>query len=378
MTNPVQEPRPVGLQELHPAARLISLDAMRGFTIAAMILVNFPGSDHTYEPLEHAAWHGLTPTDLIYPFFLFIVGISIVLAYTRRLQDDRPKGDLYKKILIRSLKIFAVGVLLSLIHDFNFSEVRWAGVLQRIALVFMACAFLFLLTKPRTQAWIGAGILVAYWLLMTLVPTPGTGKVLLEPGQNLAAWVDSLLLPGKMWQGTWDPEGILSTFPAVVSGISGLLAGHLLLSSRTPKDKVIYLMIGGMFSLILGYVWSLTFPVNKNLWTSSYVLVSSGMAAMVLGTVYYMVDIRGYRQGTRVGIIFGANAIAVYVLADLLAILFYGIPIGAKTLNIHVTDMLTSMGFAPKLASMLYALLFVRINFIPAYILYNKKIFIKL
>jgi predicted acyltransferase len=378
MTNPVQERQPAKLQETHPASRLISLDAMRGFTIAAMILVNFPGSEHIYEPLEHAAWHGLTPTDLIFPFFLSIVGVSIVLAYSKRLEGSKPKGELYKKIIFRSLKIFAVGVILSLIPAFNFSEVRWAGVLQRIALVFLACSFLFLHTKPKTQAWIGAILLFTYWILMTLVPTPGVGKVMLEPGVNMAAWLDRLLLPGRMWQGTWDPEGILSTFPAIVTGITGLLAGHLLLSNRHPKDKVIYLMMAGMLSLILGYVWQLDFPVNKHIWTSSYVLVTSGMAAMLLGAVYYIVDIRGYWKGTQVGLIFGANAIAVYVLADLLSIPFYQIPFGSNTMNGHVVEALTSMGFAPKFASMLYALLFVGINFIPAYMLYKKKIFIKL
>jgi predicted acyltransferase len=351
---------------------------MRGFTIAAMILVNFPGSDYIYEPLEHAAWHGLTPTDLIFPFFLFMVGISIALAYSRRVERGLPPADLYTKILIRSLKIFALGVLLSLVPDFNFSEVRWAGVLQRIALVFLACSFLFLHTRPKIQAWIGAITLFTYWLLMTLVPTPGVGKVMLEPGINLAAWVDSLLLPGKMWQGTWDPEGILSTFPAIITGISGLLAGHLLLSNRSSRDKVIFLMIAGMVSLAIGYIWQLVFPVNKHLWTSSYVLVTSGMAAMLLGAVYYVVDIRGYKRGTQAGIIFGANAIAVYVLADILSIPFYQIPFGSHPLNGHVVAAFTAMGFAPKFASMLYALLFVSINFIPAYILYRKKIFIKL
>lgn len=378
MPNPVQELKPANLQEIHPAGRLISLDAMRGFTIAAMILVNFPGSEHIYEPLEHAAWHGLTPTDLIFPFFLFMVGVSIVLSFSKSMEGERPKGDLYKKIIIRSLKIFGVGVLLSLIPSFNFSDIRWAGVLQRIAVVFLACSFLFLNTKPKTQAWIGVILLVVYWLLMTLVPTPGAGKVMLEPGLNLAAWIDSLFLPGRKWQGTWDPEGILSTFPAIVTGITGLLAGHLLLSNRTPKDKVIYLMIGGMFSLILGYIWQLGFPVNKNLWTSSFVLVTSGMAAMLLGAVYYVVDIRGYKRGTQAGVIFGANAIAVYVLAGMLSIIFYQIPFAGNSLNGHFVEAFTGIGFAPKFVSMLYALLFVCINFIPAYILYKKKIFIKL
>jgi predicted acyltransferase len=212
---------------------------------------------------------------------------------------------------------------------------------------------------------------------MTLIPTPGVGKVMLEPGINLAAWIDSKYLPGRMWQGTWDPEGILSTFPAIVTGITGLLAGHLLASDRKPTDKIIFLMIFGLISTVAGYIWGLVFPVNENLWTSSFVLVTSGMASMILGATYYVVDLRGFAGWTGPGIIFGANAITVYVLADLLALIFYVLPLGESTLNLHVTNALIHIGFPPKLSSCFYALFFVCINFIPAYFLYRKKIFIK-
>lgn len=359
--------------------RMISLDAMRGFTIAAMILVNFPGDgDNVFAPLNHTVWNGLTPTDLIAPLFLFIVGMSIALAYTKRLEKGVPKGSMYRKIIIRSIKIFAVGIFLNLLPDFNFADLRWTGTLPRIAIVFCVCALLFLNTNWKTQAWIGAGILVAYWLAMTLIPTPGMGKVMLEPGVNLAAWVDSQYLPGRMWQATWDPEGILSTFPSIVSGITGMLAGVLMLSNRTPQDKVILLMVIGFFTTIAGYWWGLAFPVNENLWTSSFVLVTSGFAALAMGAFYYLVDILGYRQGTKPGIIFGANAITVYVLADIFSIVFYYLTFGSNTLNGHFVEGFSAMGMAPKLASMLFALIFVGINFIPAYVLYKKKIFIKL
>ncbi|HEX5171204.1 MAG TPA: heparan-alpha-glucosaminide N-acetyltransferase domain-containing protein [Cyclobacteriaceae bacterium] len=361
-----------------PANRLIFLDAMRGFTIAAMILVNFPGNEeYVFSPLRHTVWNGLTPTDLIAPFFLFIVGISIVLSYGKRLEKGDSKGDLYKKIFWRFVKIYALGIFLNLLPDFNFSELRYTGVLPRIALVFLPCAIIFLNTSFRQQVWIGVLILVAYWLAMTLIPTPGAGKVMLEPGTNLAAWIDSKYLPGHMWQGTWDPEGILSTFPAIVTGITGLLAGHLLISKRIPTDKVIYLMIFGLITAVAGYVWGLTFPVNENLWTSSFVLVTSGMAAMILGATYYVVDIRGFAGWVNPGIIFGANAIGVYVLADLLALIFYVFPIGSATLNIRLTEAMTNFGLDPMLSSCCYALFFVCINFIPAYFLYKKKIFIK-
>ena len=304
-----------------PTTRLISLDAMRGFTIAAMILVNYPGSwEHIYHPLEHAPWHGITPTDLIFPFFLFIVGVSITLSFTKLLEKGTPKNELYKKIVFRALKIFAVGIFLSLIPRFDFENIRIAGVLQRISIVFFVCSFIFLNTSFRTQAWMGAITLVLYWLGMTLIPTPGIGEVRLDKGVNLAAWVDSILLPGRMWQGTWDPEGILSTFPSIVTGITGLLAGHLLLSKRTPQEKSILLMIAGFAAVTIGYIWHLTFPVNKNLWSSSFVLVTSGLASLSLGAFYYIVDIRNHTSGTKPGIIFGANAIAIYFLSDVISI----------------------------------------------------------
>lgn len=359
--------------------RLISLDALRGFTIAAMIVANFPGSEqYVYFTLRHTKWNGLSFTDLIAPTFLFIVGVSVALAYTKKLTDGSPKGELYRKILIRSLKIFAVGMFLNLIPDFDVENVRWTGTLHRIALVFLVCGILFLNTGWKQQAWIGAVTLVAYWLAMTQIPTPDLGYVILEPGQNLAAWVDQKFLPGRMWQGTWDPEGILSTFPAIVTTITGMLAGRWMLTKVTPTEKVAYLMTTGLFTAAAGYFWGLTFPVNENLWTSSFVLVTSGFAAILLGAVYFLVDVLGKTAGTKPGIIFGANAITVYVLADIFALFFYRLKVGSQSLNEHVVNGLIAIGVQPELASLLYALFFVGVNFIPAYGLYSRKIFIKL
>lgn len=367
------------IQSTIPATRLTSLDAMRGFTIAAMILVNYPGSwKFIYGPLEHAEWNGLTPTDLVFPFFLSIVGVSIALSFTKLLEKGTSKKQVYKKIIFRALKIFAVGIFLSLIPNFDFYNIRFAGVLQRISIVFLVCSFIFLNTSVKAQVWMGILTLIAYWLIMTLIPTPGIGEVSLEPGVNLAAWVDSVLLPGRMWQGTWDPEGVLSTFPSIVTGIAGLLAGHLLLSKRTPQEKVILLMVFGFVALIIGYVWSLTFPLNKNLWSSSFVLVTSGLASLLLGTLYYIVDIRNHTTGTKPGIIFGANAIAIYFISDIISILFYSIKVGSASLNEHFMEAFTSIGLDPRFASMLYAIIFVCINFCIAYVLYKRKIFIKL
>ncbi|MBI1301092.1 MAG: DUF1624 domain-containing protein [Alphaproteobacteria bacterium] len=359
-------------------SRLISLDAMRGFTIAAMILVNYPGTwDHVYSPLLHASWNGITITDFIYPFFLFIVGVSIAFAYTKRLHAKAPKGEMYKKIVIRSIKIFAVGIFLNLIPHFDFADMRIAGVLQRIAIVFLACSFLYLNTSWKTQALLGATVLVLYWLSMTLIPTPGVGKPMLEPGVNLAAWIDTYLLPGKMWEGTWDPEGFFSTLPAIVTGILGLLAGHILLGTKTPNEKANYLMAIGVPIVLIGLLWNLNFPINKHLWTSSFTLVTGGAAFIVLGATYFLVDILGKRRGTSIGIIFGANAITVYVLADILSLFFYNEALFGG-LNNQFLDAMRSIGASSEFASMCYALLFVAINFIPAYVLFKKHIFIKL
>uniref|UniRef100_UPI00321716AC acyltransferase family protein n=1 Tax=uncultured Draconibacterium sp. TaxID=1573823 RepID=UPI00321716AC len=359
--------------------RLISLDAFRGFTIAAMIMVNNPGSwSYIYPPLRHASWNGLTPTDLIFPFFVFIVGVSIALAYTKRLNAGVSKGPMYKKIIIRSAKIFAVGILLWLFPKFNFEHIRIAGVLQRIAIVFLVSALLFLNSKWKTQAIVTGVLLVGYWLAMCFIPTPGHGKVMLEPGLNLAAWIDSKYLPGYLWEKTWDPEGLLSTLPAIATGISGMLAGHLILSKMQQERKVIYLFSMSFFAFIIGFMWSYIFPLNKNIWTSSFVMVTSGLAGMLLAVSIFFVDMLGRTRFTKPGIIFGSNAIAVYVLASVWRLPFYVFKIGGESLNTHWLNMFENLGWSMKFGSFLYAALFICFNFIPAWILYKKKIFIKL
>jgi len=359
--------------------RLISLDALRGFTIALMIIVNFPGSeDSVFFTLRHTEWNGLSLTDQVAPFFLFIVGVSIVFAFSKRLNDGSPRAGLYRKIVFRALKIFAVGLFLNLMPTFDLPEIRWTGTLQRIAIVYLVCAILFLNTNWKQQAWIAAFLLVAYWLVLTCVPTPGAGKVMLDPGVNIVAWVDSKWMPGRMWRGTWDPESILTSVTSVVSGITGMLAGRLLLSNYSPNEKVNYLMVAGVISAAAGYFWGLAFPVNENLWTSSFVLVTSGFAALLFATFYFLVDIKGRTGGMFPGLVFGANAITVYFLADVLALFFYGARFGGSTLNTHAMHAMTHTGLDARLASLLYASFFVCMNFIPAWVLYRKKVFIKL
>jgi predicted acyltransferase len=360
--------------------RLLSLDAFRGFTIAAMILVNNPGSwSSIYAPLRHATWNGITPTDLIFPFFLFIVGVSIALAYSKYRNGLTAPRNVTQKQVFRAIKIFAVGLFLNLYPDFDFGDMRIAGVLQRIAVLFLVCAPLFLKTGWKTQAIIGACLLMGYWLAMTLIPTPGYETALLDPGTNLAAWVDSQWLPGKLWNQTWDPEGILSTLPAMATTIGGMLTGRFLLCQNSREQKVIYLLMGGFVLTLLGLAWGWIFPINKNLWTSSYVLFTEGLALLALGSLVFVVDCKGYQKWTHWGIVFGSNAIAIYVLSNLLAPVFYGINLGGNSLNNHYMDLLIkNLGLTPEFASFTYALMFVAVNFVPACLLYKRKIFIKL
>jgi len=415
--------------------RLISLDAFRGFTIASMIMVNNPGSwSNVYAPFLHKPWNGITPTDLIFPFFIFIVGVSIALAYTKRLEAGFPKKDMYVKILWRAVKIFAVGVLLALYSKINntdlggtyflwlililllmgvfvlpefhaksriifyttwlvyflalstilllvifkFNDLRIVGVLQRIALVFLVCAILFLTTKWKTQAIIAGIILIGYCFVMTVIPTPGYDKAMLDPGVNMAAWIDSFLTPGKLYHQTWDPEGLFSTLPAIASGITGMLVGTLLVSKKSIEQKIIWLFTAGFLSATAGVIWSWWFPLNKPIWTSSYVLATSGLATMTLATSLYLVDILGYKKYAKPWVIFGSNAISVYVLAGLLGYLFYGGLFGGKSLKGLFLDFFIGLGFEPKFVSLVAALLYIGILFLPAWLLYKKKIFIKL
>jgi predicted acyltransferase len=359
--------------------RLVSLDALRGFTIAAMVIVNDPGSwRYVYPPLEHAAWNGCTLTDLIFPFFLFIVGISITLAYTKRLEANVPKKNIYRKIITRTLSIYLLGLFLWLWPQFDFAAIRWTGVLQRIAFVFLACALIFLNTNWRQQIRIGAVILLLYWIVVAYIPVPGLGKPDLSiPEHNWANYLDTLFLPGVMWQKTWDPEGILSTFPAIVTGIIGMLIGKLYLTVKDENKRLVYLFFVGFVLFLAGGLWNWFFPINKNLWTSSYVLYTAGLGTLGLSASMLVVDVWGFARWTYLGRVYGANAITSYVLAGMLTVVFYGIKFGGASLNEWFMSGLSPLGLDPRFISLLYAIIYMLIIFVPALILYRKKIFIR-
>ena len=362
-------------------SRLLSLDIFRGITMIAMILVNNAGiEERSYAPLLHAKWNGITPTDFIFPSFVFMVGISITLSYSRQLANGVPKRQMIGKILKRALILFALGVFLSIVPLFNFKDYRVPGVLQRIGIVFAACALLFLYKSWKFQARLGAIILVAYCLVMTLVPVPGYGYPILEPGKNLAAWLDSYVIPGRMWQGTWDPEGVLSTFPAIVTGICGMLAGHLIISKKTPEQKIIWLFLAGFISFALANGWNWFFPINKNLWTSPFVLYVAGLDGMILASMYYIVDVLGYKNRWTFALAFGSNAIAAYVIADVSGDVLMARWHGPHSLsaNDRIINAVLPSGLPPEIISLVWAILFCLLCFIPVYILYKKKIFLKI
>lgn len=367
--------------------RLFALDVFRGMTIAGMVLVNNPGSwDTVYGPLLHADWHGITPTDWVFPFFLFIVGVSIPLALGKRKVEGQDTAAIYRKILFRTVAIFVVGLLLHLIPRFDFANMRIPGVLQRIALVYGACAALFMVADWRRQAWIGAGLLFLYWGLMTLVPVPGGYPPNLDAETNLGAWLDrTILTSNHLWSQskTWDPEGLLSTLPAVVTGICGMLTGAWIKTNRNDYEKLTAIFGVGTLLLVVSQVWDLSFPINKKIWTSSFVLYTAGAALLFLGVVYWIIDVMGYKRWTKPFVVFGTNALFAYVLSSLLAKLMYSIrwPVGEgemQTPQGWVYEHLYLGMFSDYNASLAYALTNVLVVLGITWILYSRKVFIRL
>ena len=355
--------------------RLLSLDFFRGLTIAGMIIVNDPGSwSHVYAPLRHAEWHGATPTDLVFPFFLFIVGVSISLSLSKR----KGSSNLYVKIFKRSAIIFLLGIFLALFPKFDFENLRIVGVLQRIAFVYLVCAILYLNTSHSTQLKTGIGLLVIYWITMAYIPFNGNLAGTLDPGNNFAAWIDSFIVPGRLYQETWDPEGFYSTLPAIATGISGMLSGKIILdNSNSLKDKIIKLFYWGAIVLIIGSFWDYIFPINKHIWTSSYVLYSSGLAMIILAMSMWIIDEKKYTNNIKFGLVFGSNAITAYVLHGIVWRLFQFPVINGVGFQKFWMDTGTSIGLPAKFVSFDWAIFYTLVIYFIVYQLYKRKIFIK-
>jgi predicted acyltransferase len=367
-------------------ARLLSLDVVRGITIAGMLLVNNPGSwQHIYAPLEHAAWNGWTPTDLIFPFFIFIVGVAVTYSLGQASEQGSSRRDLLLKTAKRALLIFLVGLAL---HSFpwwgyDYAHLRIPGVLQRIAIAYLFAAVLYLYTGLRGQVAAIVVLLLGYWALQALVAVPGASAPALEPGKDLGAYLDrAIFTTDHLWQSTksWDPEGLLSTLPAIATALLGVLAGTWMRSDRAPLDKVAGLFVLGSVGVVLGLAWGELFPINKNLWTSSYVLFTAGLAAHLLALCYYLIDVKGYRKWSTPFVIFGSNAIAAYVLSSLGAVTLELIKVGDAqvSLKTYIVTKFYMSWLEPIDASLLFAISYVLFWLAIMWVLYSKRIFIKL
>lgn len=359
--------------------RIQSVDILRGFTIAAMILVNTPGTwSKVYAPLLHANWHGLTPTDLVFPFFLFIVGISISFAY-----KNKPKNwATYKKIIIRSLKLIGLGLFLALFLPYfpfikDFEILRFPGVLQRIGVVFLISAVLFINCNWKTLLAISLSILIGYWIFLGFVPLPnGVLPTFDRAPNNWANYIDLKVLGKHMWKQDYDPEGILSTLPAIATSISGILVGRIL--SKDNINKLTYLLIIAISLLVCGYIFSIWFPINKAIWSSSFVLVTSGWATLILSVIYYLTDVLDWKFGSVFKYV-GSNAITIYFLSSFISKCFYLIKVTPQQ-SIHswlYNTIYVQPFLADKLSSLLYALTVVMFYLVLGYVLFKKKIFIK-
>lgn len=365
--------------------RLVSLDVFRGITIAGMVLVNNPGTwEDIYWPLQHAQWHGWTPTDLVFPFFLFIVGVSIALAFANRAESGVNTPNLYLKVIKRALIIFLLGLFLNAFPYFNFSELRIPGVLQRIAICYFFASVIFLNTKVRTQIAITAGLLIFYCLLMSFVPAPGFIAGDLSKEGSLASFVDRAIFGKHVWAQAkvYDPEGLLSTIPALATTLLGVLTGQWLRTKKSAYEKVAGLFVAGVVCVALGWAWNPFFPINKALWTSSYVLFTGGLALHFLAFCYWLIDIKGYRKWSKPFEVFGVNAIALYVgsgiMADLLGLIGARGSDGAWVpLKTWIHDNLFASWTTPQNASLAFAVTFVLVWLGLMWILYRRKIFIK-
>ncbi|MBC7900694.1 MAG: DUF5009 domain-containing protein [Saprospiraceae bacterium] len=424
--------------------RLLSLDVFRGITIAGMVLVNNPGTwSAIYGPLKHAEWHGITPTDYIFPFFLFIVGVAIPMALTRRIETGITR-DVYFKIVSRSITIFLVSLIISALPFFNYSrteipdfvkiaamlgfsaalffylwekpktalimafavsamlaglwlagfvfvpydipEMRIPGVLQRIAVCYLVVSLLFLHTNWKQQAMIGGGLLLVYWFLITAIPVPGCEITTMDDKAcNLAAYLDRLILgEAHIWDGgkVYDPEGILSTLPALVTTIAGVLTGTWLTAKRGDLEKVSGLFFFGVVLVALGWMWGWIFPINKALWTSSYVLYTSGLALCFLGFCYWLIDIKGYKRWAKPFIIFGVNALALYVFSGIFARMLGMIKVTAAdgssvSLQSWIFDTFFLSIASPINASLMFAVSFILFWLFLMWLLYRRRIYIK-
>ncbi len=396
--------------------RLLSLDVFRGLTVAAMLLVNNPGSwGSIYPPLEHAPWHGWTPTDLIFPFFLFIAGITTHLSLAARRARGDDERAIRAQIVRRGVLIFLFGFLVNGFPYFTWGDVAGAadptvldrvtdrllhwrimGVLQRIGIAYMLAALLTLRTDLKQQISIIAALLGGYWLVMTILPVPGEGTIgallLADPQRTMAAWTDRLALDWSRWglgnhlwvsSRTWDPEGVLSTIPAVGTAMLGNLAGRWIGQKRPLTERLAALSAAGALAMMVGLMWNWVFPINKSLWTSSYTLFTAGMAALSLATIMWIVDFQKSRGWTKPFVIYGMNPMIAFVGSGVMARCLYSIfkvpgPDGKPiALQAWMYQTAFASWLSPVNASLAFAVAFVLFWYGILHLLHKRDIVLK-
>jgi predicted acyltransferase len=396
-TRTVSAPDPL-VSPVSSSKRYLAVDLLRGLTIAFMILVNDNGSERAFWALKHAEWNGFTPTDLVFPTFLFLVGASIVFSTESRLARGVTRASLFAHTVRRAVIILLLGFVVNSAPFFHLSSLRYYGVLPRIAVCYFIVASLYIwIRRPAGSAagqptiadkvGILVGCLVGYYLLMRFVPVPGFGMPgrdvpFLDHDGNIVAWLDRQIFSAKhLYEGTRDPEGLLSTIPALGTTLIGVLAGLFLRSStRSDSRKALGLAVAGVSGVVLGLLWNPWFPLNKKLWTSSFVLYAAGWSLLILAAFWFLVQVRGYRRGTWPLLVFGTNAIAAYVLSELMAACLGNVRVGAHSNVLRWTaeHIAAFMPSYPALGSLAYSLLYVLVCWLIVLPLYRKKIFIKI
>ena len=365
--------------------RLVSLDAFRGATMALMVLVNDPGSGRdAYGPLRHAEWNGWTITDVVFPSFLWIVGVAMTLSLSKRLAAGVPRGKLFIQVLRRSALIYALGLLSYLYPHFHFPTMRILGVLQRIAICYLIAAAIYLTTGVRGQlTWIGC-LLALYWVIMKFAPVPGIGAGYLDVERNFAHYIDRIVLGAHNYASTktWDPEGIVSTLPAIATALLGIMAGHILRLKRELAERTTWLFTAGTVLMALGLICDTWLPINKKLWTSSFALFMGGLDFVLFALFVWLVDGMGYKRVVKPLVILGMNAIIVYLasefVAETLSTIRWGA--GAGTISLHqwLYQNLFVPVASPNNASLLWAIAYTFCMFLIAYGMYRRGWFVRL
>ncbi len=381
-----------------PLKRMLSLDALRGLTIAFMIMVNNNGGPGAWPQMKHSLWNGFTATDLVFPTFLFVVGISIVFAFEARLARGAAPAQLARHTAVRALILFAFGVVVNNFPRFHFVHMRFYGVLQRIALCYLVVGFFYLWDRRvSTKIAALAGCLIGYWILVRWIPVPGAGMPgrdipFLDHNLNIVAWLDRHLMPGHLYEdiplhNARDPEGLLSTIPAIGTTLIGLLTGIWLRAHRSVRSKTTGLVAGAIGCLVVGYIWAQWFPLNKKMWTSSYVLVAAGWSLAIFALFFYVMEQKGWcskgwsRSLVWPWLVFGSNAITAYMISELLPGVLLNIHFRWDGLPENVIGWSHLTVFSripdPAWAAFAYSITYTAICFLPIWALYRNKIFLK-